>query len=219
MTVVKICGLTTLEDALAAVESGADMLGFNFYPKSPRYIPPPTCAQITREVLRLAPNVTLVGVFVNAPTEEIVAVLDACGLHLAQLCGDEPPEVLRALGDRAFKVLRPPHRAALEKDLLRYPARSSPPAYLFDAHVNGQYGGTGRQADWLLARVVARWAPILLAGGLTPHNVAEAIDQVRPWGVDVASGVESTVGRKERSKMLAFVQNARQATRARGRSS
>lgn len=211
MTIVKICGLTTLEDALAAVESGADMLGFNFYPKSPRCLTPQACAQITCEVARVAPTVMLVGVFVNTSAAEVAAILDACGLHLAQLCGDEPPEELRALGDRAFKVLRPPHRAALEAALLRYSARAAPPAYLFDAYIGGQYGGTGRRADWSLARVVARWAPILLAGGLTPDNVAEAIAQVRPWGVDVASGVEATPGRKDRKKMLAFVQNARRA--------
>ncbi len=211
MTIVKICGLTTLEDALAAVESGADMLGFNFYPKSPRYITPQACASIAREVLRVAPTVTLVGVFVNASANEIAAILETCGLHLAQLCGDEPPAILRALGERAFKVLRPPNRAALEAELLRYPARSVPPAYLFDAHISGQYGGTGREADWSLARVVARWTPILLAGGLTPDNVAAAMEQVCPWGVDVASGVESTPGRKDRKKMLAFVQHARGA--------
>lgn len=211
MTVVKICGLSTLEDALAAIESGADMLGFNFYPKSPRYITPQACARIARRVRRDAPTVTLVGVFVNATAEEIAAILDGCGLHLAQLCGDEPPDVLRVLGERAFKVLRPSSRAALESALLQYPARSAPPAYLLDAHVNGQYGGTGRHADWSLARLVARWVPVLLAGGLTPENVAEAVQQVQPWGVDVASGVESMPGRKAPDKMQAFVRNARQA--------
>lgn len=207
MTVVKICGLTTREDALAAIEAGADMLGFNFYPPSPRYIAPEDCARI---VSALPKSVTLVGVFVNAPVEQVAAILDFCGLHLAQLSGDEPPEILHALGERAFKALRPANRVALEKALLEYPPRPAPPAFLIDAFVKNQYGGTGQAADWSLARLVARSVPILLAGGLTPENVAAAIQQVRPWGVDVASGVEATPGRKDHQKMRAFLQAVRQ---------
>jgi phosphoribosylanthranilate isomerase len=211
MIVVKICGLTTLEDALAAVEAGADMLGFNFYPKSPRYVTPQVCAQISRHVSEQAPGVTLVGVFVNTPATEIAALLDTCGLHLAQLSGDETPEAIQALGGRAFKALRLANGRDLQAALLHYPPRPAPPAYLLDAAVRGQYGGTGQQADWALARSVARWMPILLAGGLTPENVAAAVQQVRPWGVDVASGVEAEPGRKDRCKMQAFVQQARAA--------
>lgn len=210
MTVVKICGLTTLEDALAALEAGADMLGFNFYPQSPRFITPEACARIVRSLPKDVRPRTLVGVFVNASADQIAATLETCGLHLAQLSGNEPPETLRALGDRAFKALRPTNRAALEQALLQYPACPLPPAYLLDACVKDRYGGTGAMADWSLARVVARWAPILLAGGLKPENVAAAVQQVRPWGVDVASGVESAPGRKDPQKMLAFVQAARQ---------
>ncbi len=208
MTIVKICGLTTPEDALAAVEAGADMLGFNFYPPSPRYLAPEDCARI---VSVLPKGVTLVGVFVNAPLEQITAILDSCGLHLAQLSGDESPAILRALGGRAFKALRPANQAALEQALLEYSPRPKPPAYLIDAFVKNQYGGTGQVADWSLARLVACRAPILLAGGLTPENVATAIQQVRPWGVDVASGIEAAPGRKDRQKMLTFIQAVRQA--------
>ncbi len=208
MTIVKICGLTTPEDALAAVEAGADMLGFNFYPPSPRYVALEDCARI---VSVLPKGVTLVGVFVNAPVEQITEILDSCGLHLAQLSGDESPAILRALGGRAFKALRPANRAALEQALLEYSPRPQPPAYLIDAFVKNQYGGTGQAADWSLAHLVARRMPILLAGGLTPENVALAIQQVRPWGVDVASGIEAAPGRKDRQKMLTFIQAVRQA--------
>ncbi len=211
MTIVKICGIKTLEDALAAVEMGADMLGFNFYPKSPRYVTPQVCAQISRRISEQAPHVTLVGVFVNIPPVEILTILDTCGLHVAQLSGDEPPEALEALGDRAFKVLRAAKESDLQDALLRYFPRIRPPAYLFDAAVRGQYGGTGKQANWELARRLAQRVPILLAGGLTPENVAIAVEQVRPWGVDVASGVESEPGQKDRRKIKAFIRLAKEA--------
>ncbi len=211
MTIVKICGIKTLEDALAAVEMGADMLGFNFYPKSPRYVSPPICAQISRRVSEQAPHVLLVGVFVNMSPAEILSLLNACGLHLAQLSGDESPETLEALGDRAFKVLRPANESDLQEALLRYSPRIRPPAYLFDAAVSGQYGGTGKQANWELARWLAQRLPILLAGGLTPENVAIAVEQVRPWGVDVASGVESEPGQKDRRKIKAFIRQVKEA--------
>ncbi len=210
MTIVKICGIKTLEDALAAIEMGADMLGFNFYPESPRYVTPPMCAHISRRVSEQAPHVILVGVFVNMSPVEILRLLNACGLHLAQLSGDESPEVLEALGDRAFKVLRATHESDLQNVLLRYSPRIRPPAYLFDAAVHGKYGGTGKQANWELARQLAQRVPILLAGGLTPENVAIAVEQVRPWGVDVASGVESEPGQKDLRKIKAFIQQAKQ---------
>ncbi len=210
MTIVKICGIKTLEDALTAIEMGADMLGFNFYPESPRYVTPSMCAHISRRVSDQAPHVILVGVFVNMSPAEILRLLNACELHLAQLSGDEPPEVLEALGDRAFKVLRTTHESDLQNALLRYSPRIRPPAYLFDAAVRGKYGGTGKQANWELARQLAQRLPILLAGGLTPENVAIAVEQVRPWGVDVASGVESEPGQKDPRKIKAFIQQAKQ---------
>ncbi len=206
--IVKICGITTLGDALACIEAGADWLGFNFYPPSPRYIAPAACAEITTTLRQKHPEVRLVGVFVDAAPQGIAQILDSCGLHLAQLCGHEPPEHLAMLGERAFKALRPADAAALEADLATYAARVEAPAWLIDAYRPGEFGGTGHTADWLLAAELARRAPIFLAGGLNPENVAEAIAQVRPWGVDVASGVESAPERKDMALVRAFVRAA-----------
>ena len=209
--IVKICGIKTLADARAAVAAGADMLGFNFYPASPRYLDPAACAALIaalRDELIRVP--ILVGVFVNMPPADVSALLDSCGLDLAQLHGDEPPEVLAALGIRAFKAIRP--RAAGEADAQlqaycrRWPAA---PDILLDASAPGLYGGSGKTADWSVAASLARRARLLLAGGLHPGNVAEAIAAVRPWGVDVASGVESAPAVKDPAKMAEFVRKAK----------
>ena len=209
---VKICGITRLEDALAAVEAGADLLGFNFYLPSPRYIAPAECAEILQALTHLGKPVISVGVFVNTPPTRVAVILDECGLAQAQLSGDEPPPDLKFLGERAFKALRPGSLEALAAEIARYPNRSLTPAWLVDAYRPGQYGGTGQVADWSLARSLAERAPVLLAGGLRPDNVAAAITQVHPWGVDVASGVESAPGRKDRRKMEAFIHAARQSS-------
>lgn len=209
MTVVKLCGLTSLADALQAVEAGADLLGFNFYPPSPRSITPAACARITAELRRQGARVRTVGVFVNLPPAQVSAILDACGLDLAQLHGDESPAELEALGERAFKALRPASVNELAEAVQHYRPRTSAPAYLLDAHRPGLYGGTGQEADWSLAAGLAHEAPLLLAGGLHPGNVSAALDQVRPWGVDAASGVEITPGRKDSHKVQAFVHTVR----------
>jgi phosphoribosylanthranilate isomerase len=203
---IKICGITCLEDGLAAVEAGANLLGFNFYSPSPRFITPQDCARL---VARLPGEVVKVGVFVNASPAEVAAVLEDCGLDLAQLSGDEPPSDLEAIGVRAFKALRPADERAVEQALACYPPRPVPPAWLIDAFQPGRYGGTGQTADWSLAAGLAQRAPILLAGGLNPENAAQAVARVQPWGVDVASGVESAPGRKDPGKMAAFVAAAR----------
>jgi phosphoribosylanthranilate isomerase len=155
-------------------------------------------------------RITTVGVFVNTPPREIASVLDDCGLDLAQLSGDEPSEDLQALGERAFKALRPGEARDLREALHQYQSRKNPPACLVDAYQAGQYGGTGQTADWRLARRLSREQPILLAGGLTPANVGQAIAQVQPWGVDVASGVEMSPGRKDAQKIRAIIHAARQ---------
>jgi len=209
--IVKICGLTNLEDSLLALDAGADMLGFNFYPPSPRYISPLVCSQIITGLEERGMRTTAVGVFVNASAEMVQAVLQECWLELAQLSGDESPETLHTLGDCAFKALRPDSAQAFAEALRRYPARLQPPAWLVDAYRPGEYGGTGRIADWSLAASLAAQAPLLLAGGLAPENAAAAIRQVQPWGLDVASGVEASPGRKDARKMAAFIQAARQA--------
>jgi phosphoribosylanthranilate isomerase len=205
---VKICGLTNLDDALAAVDSGADYLGFNFYAKSPRFIEAEACARITAELSRRNTPVKTVGVFVNHSPAEVAALMDQCGLDLAQLHGDEQVEYLPEQRGRAFKVVRGETPAAAELQAL---ARFGPgqPAFLLDAHAPGLYGGTSQLADWDAAAALAARFPIFLAGGLTPDNVAAAIAQVRPWGVDVASGVEAAPGKKDAAKMKDFITNAR----------
>jgi phosphoribosylanthranilate isomerase len=199
MTKIKICGIKTVTDALAAMEAGADLIGFNFYPKSPRYISVGRCRDIM-SVMRRYGHIAYVGVFVNASTAIVRATTETCGLSFAQLHGDETVEMLNELDGRAFKAFR-----GIPQSINGF-ARHNAPALLVDASVKGSYGGTGVTADWNGAAELAKKYPLLLAGGLTPENVADAVRQVRPWGVDVASGVESGAGSKDASKMKAFAQ-------------
>jgi phosphoribosylanthranilate isomerase len=203
MTKIKICGIKTLPDALAAIDAGAGYLGFNFYPKSIRFIEIETCMKITSFLKREHPEIQLVGVFVNSPIDEIKHILETCSLDLAQLHGDETLEMFIALDGKAFKAFRgvPQHINGF--------ARKDVPALLVDASVRGIYGGTGVTANWSAAAELAKHYPLLLAGGLTPDNVAEAVRKVKPWGVDIASGVESAPGVKDASRMKAFVQAVR----------
>jgi len=196
---VKICGIKTLPDALTAAEAGADLLGFNFYAKSRRFIEARVCAEITYILKRGYPSIQLVGVFVNSSIEEINKIMKLCGLDLAQLHGDEPVEMVSALDGKAFKAFR-----GVPVDVERF-ARNAPPAFLVDASVEGLYGGSGVTADWNVAAELAKRYPLLLAGGLNQDNVAEAVQHVKPWGVDVASGVEVSPGQKDPDKIKAFV--------------
>ena len=213
MTKVKICGLTNSIDAAVAAEAGADLLGFIFYPPSPRYISPETVrAVVTELALPDEGRPLLVGVFVNESAETVRQIIDFCGLDAAQLHGDEPPEVLAALSGRAYKALRPPSPIELEQAINTYQftVHQSPlPSFLLDAYHPHLYGGTGRVTDGLMAADAARRYDLLLAGSLTPANVAEAVRSVRPWGVDVSSGVEAGPGQKDHSKVRAFIQNAK----------
>ena len=204
MTIVKICGIKTLKDALATLEAGADYLGFNFYSKSVRFIEKSACAEITSVLKREHSQIKLVGVFVNSSTEEIKDILQTCHLDLAQLHGDETPETFAQLAPHAFRAFR-----GIPESNVGY-ERSEAPAMLIDAAVKGVYGGSGVTADWAAAAELAKKYPLLLAGGLTPENVADAVRQVRPWGVDVASGVESAPGEKDAGKMSAFVNAVRE---------
>ena len=211
---VKICGLTTLADAQVAIEAGADLLGFILYPKSPRYCPPATVAAILAE-LALATRPRTVGVFVNATAQEIDHILAATGLDLAQLHGDESPAVTAALAGRAYRALRTkPDDPILDlaRPHLEWPHLGAP-QLLLDAYTPNAYGGTGWHADWTVASAVAQAVPrLLLAGGLTPENVQAAVAAVKPWGVDVSSGVEAAPGRKDHAKLRAFLHNARAAS-------
>ncbi len=220
MTKIKICGLKTLKDALAAIEAGADYLGFNFYPKSVRFIDESVCAEITSVLKREHLQIKLVGVFVNSPVDEVKNILETCHLDLAQLHGDETPEMLESFNGKAFKAIRLTSES-VETSIypflhsaanIRYPFLKSAlsPVMLVDAAVKGVYGGSGVTADWSAAAELARKYPLLLAGGLTPENVADAVGRVKPWGVDVASGVESTAGEKDAEKMSAFVKAVKQ---------
>jgi phosphoribosylanthranilate isomerase len=215
---VKVCGLTNLEDALVATESGADLLGFIFYEKSPRYVDARTVAQIVSAIKDMArftfhasPPPRCVGVFVNPSLEQVVRTLDYCGLDLAQLHGEEAPELLAALPGRAFKALRPRSEVEAASEAERF-ARFGPrngPDLLVDAYHPTLRGGAGHTGDWQLAASLASQHRLLLAGGLNPDNVAAAVAQVHPWGVDVASGVEAAPGRKDHDRVRAFIAAAR----------
>jgi phosphoribosylanthranilate isomerase len=204
-TKVKICGITNVEDAAAAVESGADALGFNFYRKSPRYIEPAVAKRI---VATLPPLITPVGVFVNEELDTVRSIMDLCGLALAQLHGDETATYCQELSRPVIKALRLRDRGSFLA-LAEFGGRAGVRGFIVDTFSETSYGGTGQITDWALAAEAAKTATIVLAGGLTPANVAEAIRAVRPYGVDVSSGVESVPGKKDHGKIRAFLDAVR----------
>lgn len=219
MTKVKICGVRSVENALAVADAGADMIGLNFYRKSPRCLTTAQASEIARK-LRAAfgdARPTLVGVFVNASAEEIREIVERVGLDFAQLSGDESLNTLSELDGIAFKAIRPADVAAARADVERlaaaFPQGSAAPSILLDAYNPKLYGGTGETASESIARVVKAAAPrLMLAGGLNPNNVAGRVRRIRPWGVDVASGVESeTPGIKNVGLARAFIQAVRTA--------
>jgi phosphoribosylanthranilate isomerase len=205
---VKICGITNAADALAAVDAGANLLGFNFYAKSPRHITEAEAAKIRRQ---LPKRVKAVGIFVNAPPADVAAVCKSLKLDVAQLHGDETPETVAKLARnltvwKAFRV-EPDFRL---NTLDEYPEAF---AFLFDAAHTGQYGGTGHSTDWDIAQRASVGRRIILAGGLKVENVAAAVRIVRPYAVDVASGVESKPGKKDHGRMREFIQEVRRGER------
>jgi phosphoribosylanthranilate isomerase len=201
--VVKICGITTPEDAAMAAAAGADALGLNFWPGSKRVV---SVAQARRIIEAVPPFVWVVGVFVNAKVAEVQAVAQAVGLHGVQLHGDESPREASQTGRFTIKALQV-RDTSVTAEVARY---RDVDALLLDAAQSG-YGGGGKTFDWRLARRIARERPILLAGGLDPKNVGQAVKQVRPLGVDVASGVERAPGIKDVRKVRAFIRAARAA--------
>jgi len=211
---VKICGITSVDDARSAVEAGADALGLNFYRQSKRYCPVDVASEIVSVV---GDSVHTVGVFVNASAEEVRHAFHTLRLDSVQLHGDESPDDLSELrGIPVIKAFRVDGDFSAIGEFTRacHARRCRPRMILIDAAQAGTYGGTGNTLDWqVLAkhRVELAEMPLVLAGGLTPENVAEAIGVVRPWGVDVASGVEASPGRKSVPQMQAFVAAAREA--------
>jgi phosphoribosylanthranilate isomerase len=211
---VKICGLTCVEDAVACAEAGADWIGLNFHPPSVRSVRPKVAAEI---VAALPASVSAAGVFVDRPAAEVAERAERLGLGIVQLHGGEPPEDLLALKHlrviRAFRLGAASDWAVVSDYVARAEALGRPPdAVLVDAFVAGQPGGTGA----LIAEAILDHIPplprLILAGGLTPHNVALRVARVRPWMVDVASGVESSPGRKDRAAVAAFIRAARGAS-------
>lgn len=222
---VKICGLQTITHALAAATAGADLLGLNFFPGSRRFVDSATAQEMVAAVhAHPGPRPLIVGLFVNAPAATINRTSAEVGLDLVQLSGDEEPEPEPAIDRPLLKSIRLDGSAAEAAWIAlaqagrpttgdRRPTTGAPipsPLLLIDAAVPGAYGGTGARADWGRAATLAAQIPLLLAGGLHPGNVAEAIAQVRPWGVDVSSGVE-TAGVKDAAKIAAFVAAAKAA--------
>ena len=203
-TKVKICGVTNVADALAAAEAGADMIGLNFYEGSPRLVTPALAAEIARA---LPPFVLRVGVFVNPAEEQVLEAIAGCGLNLLQFHGDEPSDFCTQFGVMSVKALRVREAASLQAL-----ADFHTEAFLLDAYAKTGLGGTGEKFNWDLAVAAQKYGkPIFLAGGLTPENVAEAVRQVRPFAVDVASGVESAPGKKDAAKVRAFIAAVRAA--------
>jgi phosphoribosylanthranilate isomerase len=208
MVRVKICGITKLEDAKLAAELGAHAIGLNLYSGSPRCLTPSAAAELVR---RLPPFVAPIGVFVNWSAAPVVALCKALRLSAAQLHGDETPQVVEAVARRlpVIKVLRLGQGSAAPNFSL-YRSASS---FLLDSALSGHYGGSGTTGNWHLARNIAQSHRVILAGGLTPENVAEAIRIVRPYAVDVASGVEFRPGKKDPAKLRTFFDEVARASR------
>jgi len=194
--IVKICGITRAEDAEAAVAAGAGAIGFVFWPASPRFIDPYRARAIRA---RLPPFVTAVGVFVNQPLEYVIGVASLARLGVVQLHGDETPSYAAGISTPVIKAV--PAEAAGGEDIAAWPAAMT---LLLDVHDPVKRGGTGRTIDWVAAARVAAARRILLAGGLTPDNVADAVAQVRPFGIDVSSSVERAPGIKDHQRLRAL---------------
>ncbi|MFH1860455.1 MAG: phosphoribosylanthranilate isomerase [bacterium] len=198
---VKICGITNIEDALFAVEAGADALGFIFAKKSPRLVDRKIVKTIIKQI---PPFVTTVGVFVNEPIDVVQDIVGYCGIDIVQLHGNESPQYCSQFNKRVIKAFRIQDAASL-LELPKYHVCG----YLLDTFVEGADGGTGKQFDWNLATEAKKYGRIILAGGLNPENVAEAIVQVKPYWVDFSSGVECLLGKKNRAKMVEFVRRVK----------
>ncbi|MFQ5848266.1 MAG: phosphoribosylanthranilate isomerase [Candidatus Methylomirabilales bacterium] len=199
---VKICGITNVKDAELAVDAGADALGFVFVAGTPRYIEPDTAQEVIHD---LPPLVTPVGVFADQPVEEVEHIMRRCGIRTVQLHGSESPEYCRQLAGSIIKAFRVGGGQPLPR-LEGYRIH----AYLLDTFVEGKLGGTGRILPFDVAVRAKAFGRVIVAGGLTPGNVAQVIRQVHPYGVDVSSGVEEKPGRKDPQKLRDFVASVRE---------
>jgi len=203
---VKICGITNSEDALAACEYGADALGFIFYKKSPRFIELERVKDIIKD---LPPFVTTVGVFVDEDADRISEIADAAKLDIIQLHGSEPPEFCNVFKRKIIKAFKIQEQGARGKGQENEIRRYTVSAYLLDTYKEGVEGGTGETFNWEIAKEAKGFGRIILAGGLTPENVAEAVETVMPYGVDVSSGVEQKPGKKDLQKVKNFIERAK----------
>ncbi len=204
-TRIKICGITSVVDGVAAAEAGADMIGLMFYERSPRHVSLATATEISRA---LSPFIVKVGVFVNPDEDTVMRAIGECGVTLLQFHGEETPEFCTQFGVMSMKALRVRDAASLDA-LPNY----ATDAYLLDAYSPDAHGGTGAKFNWDLAIEAKKHGkPIFLAGGLTAENVAEAVRRVEPFGVDVSSGVESAPGKKDHATVRAFIQAVRQSS-------
>jgi phosphoribosylanthranilate isomerase len=204
-TQVKICGVTSVADGLAAAEAGADMIGLMFYDGSPRHITLATAVEISRA---LSPFVLRVGVFVNPDEAQVTRTIAECGLNLLQFHGDEDSDFCTQFGLMSLKAIR-----VRDPESLKQLEDFHTDAFLLDAYSKSGLGGTGEKFNWELAVAAQQFGkPIFLAGGLTPENVADAVKKVNPFAVDVSSGVESSPGKKDAAKVRAFIQAARNAS-------
>lgn len=206
MTRIKICGITNLNDALAAITAGAHALGFVFHPPSPRNISLEHAGKI---ICALPPFIQTVGLFVNQPSEQVNRTCEQCRLDVVQLHGEESPQYCQSINRRIIKAFRVKDHSILQELSLYNVA-----GYLLDAWSTAAHGGTGETFNWdIAAMATATNKRIILAGGLTPENVAEAIKTVKPFAVDVSSGVESTAGIKEIHKIKSFISNVQGVNR------
>ena len=209
MTRIKICGITRSEDALACAHAGVDAIGLVFYPPSPRHVAAAQAAAIARA---LPPFITTVGLFVNPAAEQVKALLNEVHLDVLQFHGDEPPEFCAGFGIPYLKAIRVKAGVDLVQCAIRYQKAQG---LLLDAYVEGTPGGTGQSFDWELIPAGLP-LPVILSGGLEPANVADAVRRVRPWAVDVSSGVEASKGIKDAAKIAAFIEGVRKGCQPQG---
>ncbi|MEK7306745.1 MAG: phosphoribosylanthranilate isomerase [Nitrospirota bacterium] len=201
MIKVKICGITNLDDAMAAANAGADALGFIFYKDSPRYIEPAKAGEIIRY---LPPFVKTVGVFVNEKEPDVIRVIESTGIDILQLHGEEPPGFCALFDKPVIKAIR-----VKQRESITCLANYNVSAFLLDSYSRKGYGGTGEGFDLDIAVEAKRFGRIILSGGLTPDNIADAKEKVRPYAVDVCSGVEASKGKKDHEKIRLFIQRAK----------